>query len=343
MKPVAPTVPLPLWKQLYSVADRVQDLRPWEHLDDLDLVVVRDQPGGQTGYGAFMGSGGSLFGYCAYRGAEGFEVYKGLISGKISATADDYISILNCLKLEFGPRNDLQPDDHAVIKTLGLSFRGKHSWPEFRSMIPGHPPWFLTEAEVVFLTLNLHAACYHSERIVRGEIDESFREGECLVYTPNQGSPGFVAGWEPWPEPAKRAEATPLLNLTAINAIRAAKHGTGGAWEADVFYLPSTILDRDRPYYLRLAIVCDESGLVIGVEPSPPDRSNHQILADTICSTAQKRGVIPGTIFVKGPAEAAALAPLAKALGFATRRQKNLRAIAAFKKAAMDQWVQGRT
>lgn len=343
MKPIAPTVPLPVWKQLYEAAQRVQDIQPWEHLDDLDLVAVRDPSAGASGYGAFMGSGGSLFGYCAYRGAEGFGVYRGLVDGLINPSTDDYVSRLDCLKVEFGSRNELLPEDHAVIRSLELSFRGKHSWPEFRSLIPGHPPWFLTEPEARFFTLNLHAACHHFDRIVRGEVDESYREGECLVYTPHQGSPGFVAGWEPWPKPAKGSETPPVLNLTVINALRASKRETEKAWEADVFWLPSPILDGERPYYLRMAVVCDESsGLVIGADPHPPEPTDHQILADIICSTVEKQGAIPGTVFVKGPDEAAALASLAKALGFANRRRKNLRAIAAFKKAALEQLVYGR-
>jgi len=59
-----------------------QELKPWEMLDDLDLVVVRDPSSGQTGYGVFMGSGGEIFGYAVYRGSGGFSTYRNLIDEK---------------------------------------------------------------------------------------------------------------------------------------------------------------------------------------------------------------------------------------------------------------------
>ncbi len=127
MKPAAPLVQLSTWKHLYAAAQRVQDLKPWEQLDDLGLVVVRDPSSGETGHGVFMGSGGSLFGLCVYRGTAGFRMYQGLVDGNIDGMSDDYFATIDCLKLEFSSRSELQPEDHKVIRSLGLSFKGKHS------------------------------------------------------------------------------------------------------------------------------------------------------------------------------------------------------------------------
>ncbi len=164
MKSTVPTVPPPIWSDLYAVTERFRALRPWEVLDDLDLVAVRDPATGGTGYGIVMGSDGSLFGCCFYRGAEGFNIYRGLLESSSTHNADDEFALQNCLLLEFGARSDLQSGDLAVVRQLGLSFKGKNAWPGFRSLLPGYAPWFLNEAEATLLTLGLHAICAHCER-----------------------------------------------------------------------------------------------------------------------------------------------------------------------------------
>lgn len=338
MKPVPPVVQLSSWKQLYSAAQRVQDLKPWETLDDLDLVVVRDPATGETGHGVFMGSGGTLFGFCVYRGTSGFRVYQGLADGKIDGMSDDYFAILDCLNLEFNSRSELLPEDHRIIRSLGLSFKGKHSWPQFRSFTPGYAPWFISESEARFLTLCLNAGCFHCESADQEGVAESVREGEYLVYSPIDQVSGFQARWEAWPEESQNIVPNPVLNLTLIETLRSLSPVADQAWEVDAFLLPAQILDKERPYFLRMAVVCQESsGLIIGTEPALPEQSTSQMLVDIICSSAKENKTLPGTVFVKGPEEVAALAPLAKTLGFSVRRRKNLRGIRMFKKAALDQ------
>jgi hypothetical protein len=332
---MTPVVPVDVWKHLYSAAARFSSLRPWEKLDDLDLIAVRDTTTGEIGYGAVMGSGGTLFGFCSYRGAEGFDLYRRLISGEIDPEAEELFAMQNCLKLEFGPRSALWAEDHAVIRQLGLSFKGKHAWPEFRSFLPGYAPWFFTEAEARFFSLALDAACHHFEKIKKGETEESLRENECLVYSVVDGSPvQYSAHWEPWPILAPAPIAVPILNLTCINAIIAKKPKADSPWEADVFYLPSTIHDRERPYYMRLVVVCQQSsGFVFVADPSLPEPSVAQLLADAICSSIERHGFLPDTIFVKRREEAAALASLAKALGVTIRVRKNLGAVQMLKES----------
>jgi hypothetical protein len=337
MKPSVPSVPLPVWSDLYAVTERFRALHPWEVLDDLDPVAVRDPATGATGYGIVMGSGGTMFGCCFYRGAEGFNIYRGLLEGLSTHGVDDEFALQNCLLLEFGARSDLQSADLAVIRQLGLSFRGNNAWPGFRSLLPGYAPWFLNEAEATLLTLGLRAICAHCESVIRGEIDESLRKGECLSYTPT-GDPRaeFKVQWEPWPPRVQQNPSQPTLNLTRINALLEAKTTSAGAWEAEVFYLPSPIMEGDRPYYTRMGVVCQQSsGVVLTAEVSTPDLSGSQVLVDAICSSIEMTKLRPDTIVVKDANVAAALGPLGKILGFTIRQQKKLTAIRTFRKDIM--------
>lgn len=332
MKPSAPPVRISTWKNLFAASKAFSALQLWKILDDRDVVGVRDPFSGETGYGLVMGSAGTLFGFCVYRGAEGFAIYRRLIEQEVDYEDDDLFAAQNCIKLELGPRSDMKPEDLKVIRELGLSFKGKTAWPEFRSLLPGYAPWFLTESEARLLTLGLTAVCRHGGRI--HDPETSVRHGECLVYThAAQGSNELIAEREPWPPRPIRPIEHPILNLARINAIRALKTRPDTPWEADVFHLPSVVLDRERPYFVRMAVVCQQSsGFVFEAAPAPPESSGPQILADAICSAIEKHGFLPETIFVKRAMHIATLTPLATALGLTLRGEKNLAAIETLKR-----------
>jgi hypothetical protein len=341
MKPTSPTVPTPIWKDLYAAAAVFQALRPWEVLGDHDVVGVRDSSTGETGYSVVMGSGGTLYGLCCYREAEGFDIYQRLLSGDIGLNDDELFAMQNCLKLELGPRSNLKKEDHAVIRLLGLAPRGKNSWPEFRSLLPGYAPWFLTEAEARFFTIALGSVCRHCEKVVDGEIEESLRDNECLVYSSVVDQTGeYIAAWEPWPGLARAPVVLPLVDPARIKAVHAKNPKPDSPWQADVLYFPSTIHDRERPYFMRVAVVCQRvSGFVFDVRPAYPETPSVQSLADVILASIEKHGFLPETVFVKKAQDASALIPLGRSLGVTIRHQKTLRAVEMLKKEMMERFV----
>ena len=161
MKPKFPDVSLSTWKKLYESAQRVQSLQPWRVLDDTQLIGVRDPSSGEIGYACFVGCGGTLFGLCLYRGQEGFETYRRLMSDETDPQSIESVLMQNCLKLELGAKSDLEKEDLAVIQRLGLVFKGKTAWPQFRSVLPGYYPWPVDETEAGLLTVGLNCACHH--------------------------------------------------------------------------------------------------------------------------------------------------------------------------------------
>lgn len=347
MKPAVPIVPLSIWKELFSVSRNIYNLKPWVTLDDLDLIVVRDPSTNETGHGVFMGSGGTLFGFCLYRGARGFHFYKRLTEGTVDPAEEDIFAMQDCLKLEFVSRSETEPEDKAIISQLGLTFKGKQSVPQFRSHIPEYAPWFMSEAEAKILLLGLRAGIHHCKRIQNGEAIDSLVKRKYLVYTPAgdllsdlAGEIIFKAQWEPLPAPPSKTIARPIVNLPRISALRKKKLTPDTPWEADMFYIPSPIFDRERPYYTHLAVICQQStGIALTPEIVPPQQPPAQSLADAICSVIEKHGVLPKEILVKSNAMADALIPLANALGFTVRSKKNLGTITMLKQAMYEQFM----
>ncbi len=337
MKPIVPRVSTAVWKELYNAAQKFNLQKPWDTLGDSDVICVRDPSTEETGFGVVMGSGGTIFGFCLYRGAEGFDIYRRTIEGEVDREGDDLFAMQNCVKMELGPRSDMMPEDFAVMKQLGLSFKGKNAWPEFRSMLSGYTPWFLTEPEARFLTLGINAACFHYDRVRRGEVEESLLGDKCLMYTPVEGfAVNFSSEWERLPVYERKPLKPPVLNLGVISSIKSKKLKPDTEWEVDSFYLAMPVMDRDRPYFARTAVACQKtSGFVFDMSTAPPEIPQHQLLADLICSSIEKSGFKPDAIFVRNEEFASALAPLANVLRIPVRSRKNLGSIEILKESMM--------
>ncbi len=343
MKPKTPEISFSTLKELYAASQKIFEEKPWEVLDDLDLIAVRNPVTNETGYGAFMGSGGTLFGFCFYRGANGFYTYKSMIQGSIYAEDGDFFALHDCLKLEYVSSKELEREDLSLLKQLGITVKGRKPFPQFRSLTLGYAPWFLNESETKFLTLGLNAGLYHFEKILDDEAEDSLLENEILVYTPTDDSgTSFHSEWESFPELPSELKAQPILNLPRINALRAKRPKQSAVWEAGAFYLPSTIFDRERPYYTHLAVVCEQSkGIVLAVETILPEQFTEQVLAETLCSVIEKHNIMPQKIFVKSDDLAAALQPLANALGFAIQQKEELRTLTMVKEGLYEQLMNG--
>ena len=315
-QPRIPDVSLSAWADLYAVAADVWSHKPWTDLDDTDLIGVHDPGTGSTGYACFMGSAGQLNGLCLYRGDRGFNVYRRMVEGLDDPIEGEYWATQDCLKLAYGNKTELAPADRQVIKHLGVLFKGRGAWPEFRSHRPGCYPWHLTEEEARFLTLGLRAGIHHFERYSKADIDRSVEDKQVLVYSPvDRAWRSFTDSWESWPSEEALPPALPVP-LARIQGIRSKTAKPDSSWEADGFYVPVPIAHGDRPYYIRVALVCQRvSGHIFHFEMGEHDTPPHTLLGDAFLTSIEKSGFLPDKVYVKGPTESAVLSAIAGALG----------------------------
>ncbi len=332
-----PEVPAGVWKGLYAAAGRFHELKPWEYFDDATLFGVRNPEGGQTGYGCILGALGQVLALCLYRGAEGLDFHLKAQKGKVDFKQGGLLSMQNCLMAEFTGKRELQKEDLAVIKELGLSFRGGHAWPVFSSYLPGHTPWFLTEAEARFLTLALDCACDAVSQTLAGRLNLDSHPGKCLVYLPKAGAggrPEIETRWEALPKHQPAPPASYVPDMAKINKIVSAGLPDNGPWEADVFDSGMVIGDKDRPYIPKMIIVAHQaSGFMFHASVVEAGLDEVQALGDAIVGAMLEHSFAAAIIYVKAEETAAALAPLGKALGLVFERKNRLQSIIGARKA----------
>src|SRR5262249_36591561 len=188
----------------------------------------------------------------------------------------EVLSWQDCLMASYEDRSFLHKRDLETIKALGLKFRGRHAWPQFRSYRPGYEPWFVTAPEARFLILCLQQSL---------EVAMQFREqpdllpevgpqGPYLVRVPEKQRDQWI--WKDRrqrPAPLRPAEppALPLLDEARLQRLRALP-ATRGVLQIDAFYSNATIKGKEdeRPWYPQIILAADaEAGFIFGTELVP--------------------------------------------------------------------------
>jgi hypothetical protein len=142
------------WHRLYDAAQRIKDLAPWEWMDETDIFGVELPGTNLLGFVSVMGARGEYFAVSVYLGEDTLGTFWN-IHHDDSTADDDAVMEMRQIMASFEDRGDLEKKDHDIIRRLGLKFRGKKSWPMFRSYRPGYVPWFLEDEEVEWLSCAL--------------------------------------------------------------------------------------------------------------------------------------------------------------------------------------------
>lgn len=335
-RPTVPAVPTHVWRNLYEAALRFKELEPWKLLNDSQLFGVQDPVTRQRGYCCVLGALGEVFALCIYRGASGLEIYRRMQVQDFDSDGEDFFAMQDCLMAEFSSRDQLRKPDLEVIKSLEYRFKGSHSWPQFRSYLPGYVPWYLTEQEAQFMTFALHSAVDLAPKIKERslKLGSQQRPHRYLFYVPEPSTTTvearlpFTIEWMP-AEPPQRKDLLPYtMNEVAEIRIRKMTLKADSAWEADSFFLPSEIADRDRPYFMRLVMLAHEkSGYIFDTDVIQPEVDASHALGKIIVAAIEKYGLIPEEIHIRKRQAWDILKPFTDRLGIRLTLQENLRAI----------------
>src|SRR5690606_28813463 len=127
------------------------ELGPWEWMEEDDLFGVQDPETGELGFVSIMGMAGEHYAVGVYRGAKGLYGYLHLKEmDPFLIRTEDLLNIPQ-LQASLEDRELLEKRDRDQIKSLGLKFRGRNAWPQFRSYRPGYAPWYIEKDEARLL------------------------------------------------------------------------------------------------------------------------------------------------------------------------------------------------
>jgi len=123
-------------RNLYLASKELNQQKWWEVRNLIEPVVFKNPYNDELAYCVFIGYGVNI-----YLGERGISSYFDLIE-VIEDEGDEYegfraFSRQDMMGVSFENRQDISDEDYEKIKSLGLNFRGKKQWPEFRRYRPG--------------------------------------------------------------------------------------------------------------------------------------------------------------------------------------------------------------
>ncbi|MGP4105677.1 plasmid pRiA4b ORF-3 family protein [Virgibacillus sp. L01] len=180
------------WEDVLLKAKEFNKLKPWEFMDDNQIFAVVDSVSGERLFCSVLGGAGEMFGLAVYPGEQGYSTLMDTLESDISDM--DFILKQRSLLVSFEDRLDLEKEDYDLVKAYNVSFRGKKSWPEFRSFKPGYYPWFMDEDEGWIMLEALEQAVELCEEVRDGlELPDFYSEGKVLSIMPESGGNEIIS------------------------------------------------------------------------------------------------------------------------------------------------------
>ncbi|OLB29892.1 MAG: hypothetical protein AUH13_14410 [Acidobacteria bacterium 13_2_20CM_58_27] len=330
-KQLAGEVPVsfPTAKRLFEKAAELMAIRPWQFLEDQDLILLKSPLSDETCYCSVMGALGQVFSLHAYVGGESYLYFRKMAAGEPISIGEFYGS-LRGVYVEFVGLSQLTPPDRELARVFGHPLKRGLKAPIFRAMRPGYQPWYLTEDEGNVLAECLEAVIALCESIARNGAPDYWNQPDVYPFlAPTQRGQerlGYDIEMRKITAPLATTPAPARLDQNRIEQIRRRNYPIRGAFEAEHFYAGGTVGKRDeRKAIVRLALVADaDSGLVFPPEAGMPERATSEMLATAVLSAIETARFLPREVRISHLQWEACLESLARELGFAVRMVKRL-------------------
>jgi hypothetical protein len=321
------------WKSLYGAARDFMEIRPWTWMLDSDLFGVQNPQNGELGYCCIMGNLEEFFALGVYLGSDGLASYMRMQSNDIEMYDPDLVHSQNCLMASFEDRDSLDKEDLQTIKRIGLKFRGRKAWPQFRSYLPGYVPWSLTKEEAQFLTAAIRQALDIASRF---KTDSNLltppEEGQVLVRVPAKRD-GHMEWKDTWlfpPPPKERHVPEVKIDELRLGRIKRNAKKTKGTWEIDYFYFPAPVEEGDRPFFPRTLVIADHlTGLILQTHLDHPELF-FQEFQGAFLKFMEEKAILPERMLVSKYETKRLIEPITRILGIKLRAVEKLEATEEF-------------
>ena len=303
------------WLALHHAFGRYCEARPWERLANQDVLVVNDPLGHFKGYCVALGDGGVAYGLGVYLGDRGLLNYLTTMTSEHEPDGVEALERGLALSAVLGDREELGNGERKAMRDLGLRYRGRGRWPIFRSIVPGHWPWYLSGDEARFLTIALDNVRDVAERMEQGMFDLYAGRDPSEVLTRSLRGDVWRDEWEVLRPPALPVEEH-RVDADRLRMINGSASAGPAVWEATASYLPTGVQDgRDtRPYLPTLVMVVERgSGFILTVRmlgrvPSAAEKQ------EPVLELLERADRLPGAVVCDREDTAALLEPITGAL-----------------------------
>lgn len=320
------------WRRLYDAWLAVRDMAPWEWMLETHVFGVQHpDDADRLGFVSVMGNVGEHYAVALYQGVRALYQFWELQNAGPQGNPFMLFEIPQ-LQASLEDRTELENQDRAIIKDLGLKFRGKQAWPMFRSLRPGFVPWFMDADEARFLAIALEQLLEVAPRVQTGLDLLTGAEGDqYLMRVPRPEGDQTV-----WEDSMQRLPSFTTMRLhmpmdvDLLEQVKALPQERA-RFELDLFLIPSPIQEeRDqRPFFpYALLMVDGRTGAIVGHEMLAPEPDLESIWERVPLAVLQRFAEIemhPNILYVANARLGELLARLGEELDCRITVRRNLR------------------
>lgn len=275
------------WRELYDITIEIKNMKPWEHLWDMDTITIM-LPGIGPILCSIMGRNGEFYGIGLYIGDEAIDNFY-----KIAEIGHNYpprqlirFQEDSCIMVYFGDREHLSNKEYKLIKELGYKFRGRNNWIYFHYYEKGYFPYLLNEDEVllaidILKNLKMALIAYLEQGL---QVD--FEDGMTLLREYDPKSKLWLSFEAPVYFPESNIVEIEIIDKALIKNLNKEKQ-TLQIWEMDIAHADLHFTDEafEKPIYGKFCIIVDkETGLIIESRVLSPFNDDIQEALDAVVS-----------------------------------------------------------
>lgn len=314
------------WKELYDVAIKIKQLRPWEYLWYSDIITIMPLDEDEPVYCSVLGRMGEGFGIGTYIGFYAINDFYIMTNNK-DIPQEQLLRYQNNLMCYFGEKEDLSIKEHEIIKDLDINFSGENEWIYFRSFEKGYTPFLLDELEVLKLT-EVFKHLHEPLTAINKGLKVDFANGKSLLHRYDKERELWI-----------NCEASAIIPeieypvliiqdeilITRLNKKKIVSENL----EIDIVYLNSVINDEnyDKPILPKLCILADcTTKKILSHDILQPDNQEVDILFNTIISYIMQVGK-PKNILVRDKYIESLLSDICKKINVGLKVKEGLEVI----------------
>ena len=284
-----------IWKKLYVLAQRYAGAKPWEWVHS-NLLIGVDLPDGQSGYCSVLGNGEELKGLVVYIGNEGLASILRIFNGRsIGRDNTQTGRTQECIGFFLGDREEVGEEQYAIIRELGLKFRGRGKWMYFERYRKYYYPLCPTDGEAGLMAAAMEGFLEAAEHIPESDIRSACQEARILYYDRRKGKmmpPRLLPKDYPVDE---IGQIDPAREFTLKKATR---KKNSLRLELGVFYMNDGVLDEEKhPYHARICLLAIYEGAMCSYNLLTPQLSSGQNMIDLLSDWIEQNG-LPKEVYV---------------------------------------------
>ncbi len=140
------------WKTLMEASLRIAEMKPWTWMEESDVFGIQPIGAELPSFISVMGALGDYHSMALYESPLAMHQILHLQKNTDNKRMDEVLETPH-LQAIFGSATDLCPEEKKVVKSLGISPRGRAAWPQYKSFRAGYAPWYIEPSEVSPLLL----------------------------------------------------------------------------------------------------------------------------------------------------------------------------------------------